>query len=150
MATTTADRLVVDASVAVKWYVPDEQDTNRALTLLQRFQDGQLELIAPSHIRYEVLNAITMASQGSQARLTTAQAHIAATDFLDLELPTHDDRELLAAALPLTSKLHIAYYDAIYLALAQRERLLFITADNKLHQRIRNLPGVVWLSDWST
>ncbi len=40
-----------------------------------------------------------------------------------------------------------AFCDALYLALAQRLGIPFITADRRLHQRIGHLPDVVWLAD---
>jgi len=63
MAATRIDRLVVDASVAAKWHLPerDEEHTDRALALLTQFRGGDLELLAPAHIRFEVPSVLTVA-----------------------------------------------------------------------------------------
>jgi hypothetical protein len=45
-------RLVIDASVAVKWVFPDpaaEPDADRALALLRALRDGTLEAMQPPH-----------------------------------------------------------------------------------------------------
>jgi len=45
---------VIDASVAVKWFV-EEHGTQKALELRDRYIDGELKLIAPQLFPYEVL-----------------------------------------------------------------------------------------------
>ena len=49
---------VVDASVAVKWHLRDEDDVDAADLVLDDFQDGRTELVAPSHFRFEIPSAI--------------------------------------------------------------------------------------------
>lgn len=92
--------LVVDASVAAKWHLPEatEAHADRALALFARFQAGTISLIAPRHIRFEVPSSLTVAAATTGTpRLTRveAQAHIDA--FLALPMPTFDDTPLLSA-----------------------------------------------------
>ena len=50
--------IVVDASVAIKWFIsesPDEKDTNEALELLRAYRDDRIELYQPPIWRAEVL-----------------------------------------------------------------------------------------------
>ncbi len=49
--------LVLDASVAVKWHLKDEDYAAEAALLLEDFGQGELELVAPAQIRYEVPSA---------------------------------------------------------------------------------------------
>ncbi len=149
MATTRIDRLVVDASVAAKWHLPeqDEAHSDRALALLTQFQDGNLDLLAPAHIRFEVPSVLAVATIRTPVRLTPDQAQAANDAFIALPLITFDDSTLLSSAFPLTTQYGLAYYDAVYLALAQREQAPLITADRRAHARIAGLPGVMWLAD---
>jgi predicted nucleic acid-binding protein len=142
---TRANLLVVDAFVAAKWRLPedDEEHADLALGLLDQFQAGTLALIAPRHVRYEVVSAITVATLGARPRLTVRQAQIAIDGFLSLPLPTFDDAPLLSAGFLLARQYGIAFYDAVYLALAQREQARLITADRKCYNRILNLPDVL-------
>jgi predicted nucleic acid-binding protein len=50
-------RRVVNASVAVKWFV-SEKDADKALRLRDSYLTGSLELAAPTLIYYEVANAL--------------------------------------------------------------------------------------------
>jgi predicted nucleic acid-binding protein len=145
-----ADQLVVDASVAVKWYLLEEDDADRAESLLDAFDRGGVELIAPYHIRYEVASVVTSASLGRQPRLSREQATLAVAEFLSLGITTIVDLDLIPDAFALVHLHGCAFYDALYLALAQRLELPFVTADRKLLRRIDHLPGVLPLSDFPT
>jgi len=49
--------LVVDASVAAKWFIP-EADSDKAVMLRNRHVEGVLALMAPDLFVYEVANAL--------------------------------------------------------------------------------------------
>jgi predicted nucleic acid-binding protein len=140
--------MVVDASVAVKWHLSDEEDAEAAVELLTRFGEGDIELVAPDQIRYEVPNAIAVATIGQAPRLSQEQGREAIGEFVGLGLPTIADNELVTAAYPLVHQYGIAFYDALYLALALRLSIPLITADRRLYNRLRQLPGVIWIGDY--
>lgn len=143
------DHLVVDASVAVKWYLPEgEDDLDAARLVLDRFSAGDLGLVAPDLLVYEVASAVTVATIGRQPRLSRALGDLAIDRFLGLGLRTANGAGLLPAAFALVHRHGCALYDASYLALAQRLGIPFLTADRKLHRRIGHLPEVVWLADY--
>ena len=50
--------VVVDASVAVKWLLTDEDDTAAAVDLLRQQREGSLRLLAPRQIEVGVVNAL--------------------------------------------------------------------------------------------
>ena len=149
----TAELLVVDASVATKWHLPDEADADIALALLTRYLRGEVQLVAPQHIRSEVPSAITVATRmtprgQAHPRRTVTQGAQAIADFLALGLPTVDDDVLVAAAYEVAQQYGCAFYDGLYLALAQRLNVRFVLADHRFYALIRQLPFVVWLSDY--
>ncbi len=145
----TAELVVVDASVATKWHLPDETDADIALLQLDRFASGEVQLIAPQHIRSEVPSAITVATRGRQARLTPEQGDAAIDEFLALALPTVDDDQLVRAAYTTAHAYGCAFYDGLYFALAERVSARFILADDRFHRLIRHVPLVVWLGDYT-
>ena len=145
----STEALVVDASVAVKWHLTDEDNADQATQLLSRFAQGQTDLLAPVQIRYEVPSAITVATRGRARRITQEQGREAIEEFLALGLTTIDTDALILAAYPLVDRHGCAFYDALYLALAETLSLRFITADHKLYQRVRHLSYVVWLGDYT-
>jgi predicted nucleic acid-binding protein len=48
---------VIDASVIVKWFV-EEENSSKAMEIRDRYIGGELRLIAPEIIIFEVLNAL--------------------------------------------------------------------------------------------
>jgi predicted nucleic acid-binding protein len=49
--------LVVDASVVVKWFV-DEENSDKAIRIRDKYIDGEISVMAPDIIIFEVLNAL--------------------------------------------------------------------------------------------
>jgi len=147
--TQAPEGLVVDASVAVKWLLTDEEYADQAARLLTAFEDGRLSFVAPEHIRYEVPSAITVATRGRRPRLTEEQGREAIEEFLALGIRLVGDDDLVRAAYPLARRSGCAFYDALYLTLAERLRLPFLTADRRLYERVRQLPHVRWIKDYA-
>jgi predicted nucleic acid-binding protein len=147
MAKTT-EALVVDASVVAKWYLRDETDVAQADLLLSRFTTGELVLVAPEQIRYEIPATISVATLGARPRMTQDDGRVAIETFLALGIPTFGTDDLILSAFSLVHQHRVAFYDALYLALATILEIPFITADNRLYQRIASLAGVIWISDY--
>jgi predicted nucleic acid-binding protein len=140
--------LVVDASVAVKWHLSDEDGSDEALLLLRRHVTREVDLVAPEHIRYEVPNAITFATIGQPARLTRQQGRDAIEEFLALGIATYSDSTLLAEGYELAHRYGCAFYDGVYVALSERLRCPMITADARLYQRVHVHMEAIWLNEY--
>jgi predicted nucleic acid-binding protein len=132
--------IVVDASVAAKWYLP-EPDSQRAFALLK----SRDVLVAPDILRPEVASAITRAAR--TGRLTVQQARSAADSWLrhlEDELVALDAMEIdLDAAIDLALRIKHRLLDCLYLALAMRRAAPLITTDATLAQRAAALHGSV-------
>jgi predicted nucleic acid-binding protein len=61
--------LVIDASVILKWYLPDEEFTQKALNILHRHVSGETALYAPTILPYEILNALLVAERRGRVKL---------------------------------------------------------------------------------
>ncbi|MFW6132130.1 MAG: type II toxin-antitoxin system VapC family toxin, partial [Candidatus Aminicenantaceae bacterium] len=57
------NQVVLDASVMLKWYLPDEKLSSDALELLDQYVSGEVEIVAPSLLEYEVVNGLVMAQK---------------------------------------------------------------------------------------
>ncbi len=125
--------IVVDASVAFKWFT-EEPGAVAATALLQ----GSATLIAPELIVAEVCNAAWRAVRAGD--LTAAQRDQAlprlaeAFQELLLILP------LAPRALAIATALEHPVYDCFYLALAEQRAAFVVTADRRLLQRIAATP----------
>jgi predicted nucleic acid-binding protein len=117
--------LVVDASVAVQWVLPEPQ-SDRANALLL---NGEA-LVAPDLVYAEIGNAIWKRGvQGEISAVDAIQALATAVGLFTTLLPM---AELAARATELAIALKHPIYDCFYIALAEREKAPLITADKRL------------------
>lgn len=126
--------LVVDASVAVQWVVPQENSA-RAVDL-QREE----RLIAPSWAAAEIGSAIWKAfRRGDVTRAQAITALETALGWFHELIPTED---LHHRALEIAIDIDHPIYDCFYLALAERERCPLVTADKRLVAAGKKMKGI--------
>ncbi len=117
--------VVVDASVAVKWILPEPGSSAAAML---REQDA--ELSAPSLIAAEIGNAMWKAVHSGRATRSEAIEGIeAALIWFQSLIPIED---LRVRALALAIELRHPIYDCFYFALAERENAPLATADETM------------------
>lgn len=123
--------LVADASVVLKWILP-ESGRDRALSLLDRFEAQQIDLIAPRIQEHEV--ASVLARRVRQRLLSRSEAQ-QAWDVFEIRHPMLlDPPELARAAFELSVRHHLSYWDCLYLALALAYRCELVTADQRFYR----------------
>ena len=124
---------VVDASVVVKWFLP-EPSRQAALRLLHHYQEESIKLFAPALVILEVSNVFCKRVRRGEMSATKAKE---AYHLLKINAPILvDDRELMDDAVTLALASGQAMHDCLYLALALRQRCEMITADEKFHSAI--------------
>lgn len=136
------EALVVDASVVVKWFVPEE-DSEKAVRLRDRHIEGSLTLIAPDLVIYEVINALTHHPEVSDEDLHRDVEALFMVD-LDLVPPSTD---LMISISERARKLSISIYDSSYLTLAELLATNLVTADKRLHEKAEDKRLVLMLGD---
>jgi len=126
--------LVIDASVAALWVLP-QPGSERAAAL--RSQD---RLIAPTLVVAEIGSALWKAARrGDLSRADALAALDVALRHFDLLVPLEGER---ARALALAIELDHPIYDCFYLALAEREKCVLVSADERLLRKRRALKGI--------
>lgn len=136
-------RLAVDASVAIKWFLP-EIHSEAALRLLA----DERELLVPDLVWSEVGNILWKKWQQGQLKLEEAPAIL--HDLGRLGLAVHSGRELAATAWLLATRLQRTFYDSLYLALAESEACPLVTADRRLFNAVSPTGfNIVWIEDLS-
>src|SRR5262245_8103974 len=118
---------VLDANVAFKWLVP-EVGTVDAVRLRDEFRNGVRELIAPDIFLVECIHSLTRAER--QGRVTPSQGVLLFQDLIAKPPTLFPHIPLLPRAYQLSSSLRIGVYDCLYLALAERESCVLVTADD--------------------
>jgi predicted nucleic acid-binding protein len=135
---------VIDASVAVKWFVPDRLDepaVDAAATLLERIGDEQIDVLQPPHWCIEVAAVL--------ARLRPEIVD-RAVDLLDaMDLPIDDDASTLKRATALTAALGQHVFDTLYHAVALERGATLITADTRYYRIARRQGCIVLLDEWA-
>ena len=122
-------RLVIDASIAVKWVV-EEHDTSAALALRRRAR-----LIAPDLLIAECANILWKKAQ--RAELSSAEAGLAARLLQAAEIELSPMRPLLDDATRMAIELGHPAYDCLYMALAVAQDCRFVTADERFLRKLR-------------
>ena len=123
--------LIIDASVAVKWFIP-ESDSIAAV----RYLSGKQPLIAPDIIRPEVCNIIWKLH--GRRLLTGDEASQIVEQFLSLPIEIHDNESLVSYAFEIAVATGRTVYDSLYLALAVESKGIMITADKRLANGLQN------------
>jgi len=139
-------KLVVDASVIMKWLLNDpdnEAETDLATDLMQRILDGQQPALQPVHWLLEIGAVLARVSPA------TAEKDIALLQAL--ELPTDDSPLLLGRACRLAIELQQHLFDALYHAVAlENPDCTLITADERYLDSGARMGRVISLTDWKS
>jgi len=125
--------LVVDASVACKWFVAE----NDAIIAEAVFASGG-PLLAPDLIVAEVGN-IAWAKE-RRGEISGDQAVAMAEGIVDMFDELIPSAALVSSALSIARSLNHPIYDCFYLALAEAKRAKLISADGRLEARCRGTP----------
>ena len=123
-------RLVVDASVAVKWLVEEEQSE-----LAESLFDGAHDLHAPRLMVSEVSNALWAKVRRHQIRRD--EAEVLATAIAGMPLRWFGDEHICADAVRLALALDRPAYDCTYLALGHRLGATLVTADIRFMDAVK-------------
>ena len=131
-------KYVVDCSTAVQWEVP-EPDSPKAIQLRDGYRTGVHELLAPDIFAAEVGNALLVAER--RGRIAGSFAAPLASVLASCPA-LHDSISLVPRACAVIASVRtgfrVSFYDALYIALAEREGCELVSGDQKL---VRNLGG---------
>jgi len=143
--------LVLDPSVAIKWYV-NEEDSQIAVGFQKWIQETTGRLIVPPLFFDEIANVLWKKETLRKEIFPKAAKQIL-WEILQLPLQVYLDRhEMLPKALEIATNARISIYDAIYLATAIQNQAIFITADDRLVKKLISTPvasSVVAMDCWT-
>ena len=126
---------VLDASVAIKWFVPHEAGAIEAIAILDQVRDAPAEFAVPELFFNEMLAVLTRLLSRDAAAVRQYL-----DDLQDLGFERiGNGRELLTSAAALACAHGLTGYDAVYAASAQLTGGCWLTADLKAHRKVRHL-----------
>ncbi len=133
----TPRTLVLDSSVAVKWYLPEEL-REEALRLSDKMSADDVELLAPSTIGPEVFNALFQ--QHRRGNLSSGEVREFFVSFDEAPISLFEIDSLVSRACVISLEVGVIVYDALFLALAEEANTAMITADDKLLRTLKGTP----------
>jgi predicted nucleic acid-binding protein len=136
--------VIVDASVMLRAFFPDEEGHSQAQALVHRHVLGTAELRGPTLLSYEVTNAVLQAVRRQRITLELAQEILTTFEALAIPLDTVSPFQPLV----LAHRHNRSVYDAAYLALAETLDTQLVTGDRRLYNAVfQQLPWVLWVGD---
>ena len=122
-------RYVIDASVALKWFV-EEEYSRTAVGLLQP-SCGRL---APDLLLPELGNILWKKQRRKE--IGREEGFRLLNDFKQIPVTLFPSRELLGRAFEIAVTFERTLYDSMYVALAIAENCPLVTADRKLYNAL--------------
>jgi predicted nucleic acid-binding protein len=142
-------RIVIDASVVLKWFLADEEYSQSALALLDKYVSFELEIVASSLLEYEVLNGLFIAKK--RGRIEQEKVMMAVEGFLSLEIEQKNISSIYQKVMHFSEAYNLTVYDASYLGVADEEGIELVTADRTLFSKVKkNLKWIKWLGDFGS
>ena len=126
--------IVVDASVAIKWFVSDEPLAVEAGSVLTDIERDPSPYLVPELFMNELL-AVLCRLPGSEPTQVQEALHL--VEALGLTR-VGNGHELLELAAAFAARWNLSGYDAVYVALAALVDGVWITADERAVRRIGN------------
>ena len=127
---------VVDASVVIKWFVPEIHSE-----AARRWLDVSHDYIAPDSLFPEVGNVVWKKVRRKELEETEGRQLV--MDLAQVAVETVATRSLLQDGLALALTAGITVYDAMYLTLAVRLETEVITGDERFADKIAEHPVLV-------
>ena len=124
---------VVDASLVVKWFVPEVHSA-----AARRWLDASHDYMAPDLMFPEAGNALW--KKVRRGELSRAHAQRLASDLALIGVEAVSMRALVADSHALAVTAGISVYDATYLTLAVRLETQVVTGDDKFARKLAEHP----------
>ena len=125
------NNIVIDANVIVKWFI-DENDSDKAEIIKELFINEKINIVVPSLLYYEVLNALKYSKLFRLDELNLVGESIENYGF-DFIVIKDEIREKM---VEIAINHDISIYDASYIALAEKFNAQLITADEKISKKL--------------
>jgi predicted nucleic acid-binding protein len=140
--------MILDASVAAKWFLKGEEYEAESLKLREDYENGRIELHAPSLILYEVCNSIW--KREDVPRELAAELAEVASSYLS-SLVVSPNPQTYRKAVTNARTWNVTLYDSAYATMAQELKRPLITADKDLAERLSKVSvPVVLIANYET
>ena len=136
--------IVVDASVGVKWFLPEVHAAEA-----RQWRNGPDELQVPAFF-FDLEIANVLWKKVRRAEIGRADADLILAQLPALPVTRHPEAPFLASAFDLANHTQRTVYDCLYLALAVQLVGRMVTADQRLYNSLSGTPwagSICWVAD---
>ena len=143
LATITLPKSVLlDSSVVIKWFRQSEMWRDAAILLRQEYLNGRLLIYVPDLLIFEIANVLRY-----KPDLNRLQVQEALLSLFDLQIAiVAISKEVITKAIDLAYSQDLTIYDAAFVAMSLNLNVPFITADEKLIQKLSGFSNVQHIS----
>jgi predicted nucleic acid-binding protein len=143
LATITLPKSVLlDSSVVIKWFRQSEIWRDAAILLRQEYLNGRLIIYIPDLLIFEIANVLRY-----KPDLNRLQVQEALLSLFDLQIAiVAISKEVITKAIDLAYSQDLTIYDAAFVAMSLNLNVPFITADEKLIQKLSGFSNVQHIS----
>jgi predicted nucleic acid-binding protein len=121
--------IVIDASIAVKWFnVKSEDNVEIALEIQRQKILNKLEIIVPDLFFLEIINAFLTKSKFSIEDILIIEE---ALHKMDLKV-IYPDHSILNSSIKIAYTCNLTMYDSLYIAVAKLYGTPLLTEDRKI------------------
>ncbi|KKU25794.1 MAG: PilT protein domain protein [Microgenomates group bacterium GW2011_GWA2_46_16] len=137
--------IIIDASVAVKWLIPGEQQESQAFTLMDNHVTNKQQIIVPDLFFYELGNTLATKTSFPGDKILSSLNKIYSLNLVI----KHPDPKLTIKAAQLAKKYETSVYDMLYAVVAKRNKCKLVTADRKFIEKTK-FTHVVHISEYAS
>jgi predicted nucleic acid-binding protein len=135
---------VVDASVGMKWFVPEVYSAEA-----RRWRNGPDELHTFAFF-FDLEIANILWKKVRRTEITRGDGDLILAQLPPLPVTRHPEAPLLTSAFDLADRTQRTVYDCLYVALAMRLGGRMVTADERLYNSLTRTPWaahICWVGD---
>lgn len=125
------ENLIIDASVMVKWFI-DEEYSDKAISLMESYINGDIVLYAPTLIYFEVLNALRYSKLYDSSKLELLAQTVDNFGIKMVEI----SEKIRGDMVKISLNHDMSIYDASYIAIAISLNTQLITADSRIRKKL--------------
>lgn len=135
--------VVIDASVAAAWYLPDEK-SDWADDLFSQILLGRVQAWVPSLWFWECSNIAVQAVRRQRLKAQDAKRALDILDAVPVQVLEIETLEVIFPAVHLAMEASLTTYDASYLWLAKKKKIALASFDKALVRAAEQLKISLW------
>ena len=145
IAEKNQETIVLDSSVIFKWFhFENEDNIETARSLNEKAVSRYFHMLTPELLLYEIINTFK-----SRTEIEVALLEEILKELFHILIFIKLDSKDYINAYEISKKTNSSIYDSIYIAISEKHKAPFITADKKLYETLKSHNyNIVLLNDF--